>query len=531
MSYRKGKELIHLTTTTFPIIPDHLHSSPSPAHQDASSKTRTSVAPEHTQEPRDSKSQNEESSERLFSRRGARERATKRLARTAKSTMRAAGAAVTSFGTKLWIAAGKALSDEVNEIVVSDEFDKNGAAERQEEEGGPRRGWHKLFSRFRAGRRDTSKGDPHSSSDRESFARFFEDACRQRGGDDCSQEAKTAYGLLEESRRQHVHLLEANLWGGLLAKRLETARTKPHVAYVSEAVWTPGKWAGMFVQDEHTEMEMQLELIVLSPDGTCSGLISWANGHSVTAFEGNVVGNQINFEEVRVVKDYSDGEFVPGTRYRLWKDGGNGPGMEGTWLHPTLMVWGYLNLKMVVEDALVHTGTHHEEYSDIECPSHKVCGASFITTASNAGKPAGSVRHATPSMPEDGKAIGAVTAQGGCMWTALACALALTLVVMPNRTNAWLRQLCYCSRTAWEYVTSRAASREERGRTGRRSAGATTANKPRIDIPAEAFRAVGRSVLRNSSASISSPMSRSASLPSLLPCCLIFYFGLSRGAI
>ena len=74
------------------------------------------------------------------------------------------------------------------------------------------------------------------------------------------QDARSAYKLLEQSRRQNVHLQEANLWGGLLAKRLELARNNPDRARMGAAVWAPGKWAGVFVQDAYTKMEMVLFL-------------------------------------------------------------------------------------------------------------------------------------------------------------------------------------------------------------------------------------------------------------------------------
>ena len=423
--------------------------------------------------------------------------------------VRAAGAAVTNFGTKLWVAAGKALSEEVKSFADADVSDQSEAKGEQDRPRKPQRQWHRFFARFHRGSSSQGPHDPHASSEQDRFAQFFEEACRQRGGEDCSQESKTACGLLQESQRQQVHLLEANLWAGLLAKRLETARTKPHLAYVSEAVWTLGKWAGMFVQDEHTEMEMQLELKMLSPDGSCRGLITWANGHSITEFEGKVLGNQVNFEEVRVVSDRSGGEFVPGTRYRLWKDGGKGPGMEGTWLHPTLMVWGYLNLKAVVEDALMRT-TADEQDEDGSAASHTF-GPSIVTrvtatAAATASKPAGLVTPAAARMPRHTEAVGAAAVDTG-VWAALACALMLTLVVLPSWTNAALRKSSSCLRAAWEFVTGSAGSRKERRGVKQPAAGAG-ASKPRIDIPAEAFRAAGRSVLRNSAISISSPISR-----------------------
>jgi hypothetical protein len=505
-AYLKGKELIHLTASDPPANMEQRHQKTPPVDDDAS----TTRAPEFEQAANRQRAQGPK---RPFMRpfmpfmqHTAGQGATTRIAKTAKSTMRAAGAAVTNFGAKLWVAAGKALSEEVRSMAEADVSHQTGAKVEQDRPSKPQRQWRRFFARFHGGGSSEEAHEPHASSEQDRFAQFFEEACRQRGGEDCSQESKTAYGLLQESRRQQVHLLEANLWAGLLAKRLETARTKPHLAYVSEAVWTLGKWAGMFVQDAHTEMEMRLELKMLSPDGSCSGLITWANGLSVTEFDGNVLGNQVNFEEVRVVSDRSGGEFVPGTRYRLWKDGGNGPGMEGTWMHPTLMVWGYLNLKAVAEDALMRTAADKQDVAD--AAASRTFGPSIVTrvtatATATAAEPAGLVTPAAASMRQ-AKAIGTVDSG---VWITLACALMLTLVVLPSWTNAGLRKSCDCLRAVWEFVTGCAGSRKERPGVKQASAGAS-ASKPRIDIPAEAFRAAGRSVLRNSAASISSPISR-----------------------
>lgn len=120
---------------------------------------------------------------------------------------------------------------------------------------------------------------------------------------------------------------------------------------------------------------------------------------------------------------------------------------------------------------------------------------------------------AAARMPRHTEAVGAAAVDTG-VWAALACALMLTLVVLPSWTNAALRKSSSCLRAAWEFVTGSAGSRKERRGVKQPAAGAG-ASKPRIDIPAEAFRAAGRSVLRNSAISISSPISScSSSTPS-----------------
>ena len=60
------------------------------------------------------------------------------------------------------------------------------------------------------------------------------------------------------------------------------------------------------MQDAYTQMEMELEISEVVPDGPCKGFITWAQGNSVTEFDGDVRGNQISFEEMRVVSDDSD---------------------------------------------------------------------------------------------------------------------------------------------------------------------------------------------------------------------------------
>ena len=418
------------------------------------------------------------------------------------------------------------------------------------------------------------------SAEEEAFAKFFEQRCRESGDAECSQvllpsrhsfrlfydlnnsapetrifvfvhtqDAKTAYTVLHESRRQHVQFLEANLWGGLLAKRLEMAGRRP--AEMATAVWAPGKWAGVFVQDAYTEMQMQLEISEVSGDGPCRGFINWANGHSVTAFEGDVRGNQLTFQEMRVVHDHSGGHFLPGTRYRLWKDGGDGPGMEGSWMHPDLMVWGYLNLNLV-EQSLVRTNPHASAEADAwpEVKSVKAAQeAEPRGLASNArNKDVGSISAVPPitavpisAVPPIGPASDIPAAIAARMpmpsgsyrpqeiETAqsdpsdaifrFACVLLMTGLLLHNRSKA--AALCNfycCARTKFESCTKLRAKKcgtkqsqdEKRSAVKQRSKRATTALTLNIEIPPEAFHAVGRSVLRNSCASpLSSPMNRS----------------------
>jgi hypothetical protein len=359
-----------------------------------------------------------------------------------------------------------------------------------------------------------------------------------------TQDSKTAYTVLHESRRQHVHFLEANLWGGLLAKRLEMAGTRP--AEMTAAVWAPGKWAGVFVQDAYTEMQMQLEISEVSGDGPCRGFINWANGHSVTAFEGDVRGNQLTFQEVRVVHDHSGGHFLPGTRYRLWKDGGDGPGMEGSWMHPDLMVWGYLNLNLV-EQSLVRTKPHANAEADAWPEVNSVKAAQeaeplgFASNARNeqvasisAVPPIGpasdiptviAARMPMPSGSYRPQEIDTAQSDPSDAILRCACVLLMTGLLLHNRSKtAALRNFYCCARTKFESYTKLRAKKcgtkqsqdEKRSAAKQRSKRAATALTLNIEIPPEAFHAVGRSVLRNSSASsLSSPINRS--LQSFLP--------------
>jgi hypothetical protein len=481
----------------------------------------------------------------------AREPTALRLARKAKSTMRAAGAAV----SKLWSAAGKVLADEAkfddwfeeSQVHYTTVFSKQTTrgsffraqdTRRREENSAPfttHGNWRRLFSRWTGGAQEA----PRMSAEEEAFAVFFDQLCRDRDVDECSQDAKAAYSALPESRRQRVHLLEANLWGGLLAKRLEMVRSNPDVIHTAPAVWAPGKWAGVFVQDAYTQMEMELEISEVVPDGPCKGFITWAQGNSVTAFDGDVRGNQISFEEMRVVSDASDGQFVPGTRYRLWKDGGDGPGMEGTWLHPTLMAWGYLNLK-TVDQALATTETQTEVHAHVHPLAQSghhgtITGESPLATSMPSMLVNLSVRQllpsrqltassATPPATMNGSLIMKASQEVGSsepgrgmreMCLGLACLLILSAVLMPNRSKTAVRHWGMWARSTWLRVTRRrvakaAGTRRETERGSKKA----TRSKPCIDIPAESFRAVGRTVLRNSSSAWPSPMSSACgSLP------------------
>ena len=351
------------------------------------------------------------------------------------------------------------------------------------------------------------------------------------------QDAKAAYSALPESRRQRVQLLEANLWGGLLAKRLEMVRSNPDVIHTAPAMWAPGKWAGVFVQDAYTQMEMELEISEVVPDGPCKGFITWAQGNSVTEFDGDVRGNQISFEEMRVVSDDSDGQFVPGTRYRLWKDGGDGPGMEGTWLHPKLMVWGYLNLK-TVEQALATTETQTEVHAHVhplaqsghhgtitaESPLAASMPSMLVNLSSRQLMPSRQLTasSATPPAPMNGSLImaapqEAVSSEPGMreMGLGLACLLIFSAVLMPNRSKAALRHWGMWARSTWLRATRRRVAKAAGTRRANERVSKTTKSKPCVEIPAESFRAVGRTVLRDSSSAGPSPMSRS-SVPALV---------------
>jgi hypothetical protein len=281
-------------------------------------------------------------------------------------------------------------------------------------------------------------------------------------------------------------------------------------------------------------MEMELEISEVVPDGPCKGFITWAQGNSVTAFDGDVRGNQISFEEMRVVSDASDGQFVPGTRYRLWKDGGDGPGMEGTWLHPTLMAWGYLNLK-TVDQALATTETQTEVHAHVHPLAQSghhgtITGESPLATSMPSMLVNLSVRQllpsrqltassATPPATMNGSLIMKASQEVGSsepgrgmreMCLGLACLLILSAVLMPNRSKTAVRHWGMWARSTWLRVTRRrvakaAGTRRETERGSKKA----TRSKPCIDIPAESFRAVGRTVLRNSSSAWPSPMSRS----------------------
>jgi len=499
--------LQHFSTLVSTPIPSQPHADPS----------QVNTAPAHKSTGSDRASQHdayhgEGRGKYRFASLNGRERTAQRIRRTAKSTMRAAGAAV----SKLWVAAGKALSEEAR--CVEDDAAHLNTFESQHltddavgaEEDMPHSNWRNylpLFARFRSFSKGTHQ-EPTVSAEEEAFAKFFEQACRERGGAECSQDATTAYAIMQESRRQHVHLLEANLWGGLLAKRLEMARSSPHSTHSSGvAVWVPGKWAGVFVQDAYTEMDMQLEITDLFPDGTCAGLITWAHGHSVTAFEGDVRGNQMSFEEVRVLSDYSGGRMVPGTRYRLWKDDGDGPDMEGTWLHPQLSVWGYLNLKSVV-NALACTEqsasdcTSSEDPHDPITPHPKTVRPATGTLAEASHAQQYTERHWRDAPQE----VSQATPFDMCL--GCVCVLMLTVLLLPKATKLALRQW-----NARQYAYARAAwvrvrSQRVTGSTRSDRKAHKCSNTPHIDIPAEAFRAAGRSVLRNSSSSsVSSPLS------------------------
>jgi len=307
---------------------------------------------------------------------------------------------------------------------------------------------------------------------------------------------------------------------------------------MTAAVWAPGKWAGVFAQDAYTEMQMQLEIGEVSGDGPCRGFINWANGHSVTAFEGDVRGNQLTFQEMRVLHDHSGGHFLPGTRYRLWKDGGDGPGMEGSWMHPDLMVWGYLNLNLV-EQSLVRTNPHANAEADAWPEVNSVQAAQEaepLGLASNArNEQVGSMSAAfPPDLPPIGPAsdIPAVIAARMPMPSGsyrpqeietaqsapsdaifrFACVLLMTGLLLHNRSKAaGLRNFYCCARTKFAKKCGTKQSQDEkRSAAKQRSKRAATALTLNIEIPPEAFHAVGRSVLRNSCASsLSSPINSS----------------------
>lgn len=316
-----------------------------------------------------------------------------------------------------------------------------------------------------------------------------------------------------------------------MAKRLEMVRSNPDEIHTAPAVWAPGKWAGVFVQDAYTEMEMELEISEVLSDGPCKGFITWAQGNSVTEFEGDVRGNQISFEEMRVVSDHSDGQFVPGTRYRLWKDGGDGPGMEGTWLHPTLMVWGYLNLK-TVDQALATTETQAEVYAHVhplaQRPRHGTITGESVPLVASMPTQQLTIGSTTPSVVDVCSSITKALQQAGSsqpgmrnVCLGLGCLLGFAMLLMSNRSKVALRRWRMSVVSTWLGITRRRGAKPADARRlnepgFKKAAG----SKPRIDIPAEAFRAVGRTVLRDSSASsVSSPMSRFPMLARVLLLC------------
>ena len=467
----------------------------------------------------------------LFPGMGEKGRARQRIADKAASTWRAAGAAV----SKLWFAAGKALAEEA---------DLSPPQDVQHYPSKPGQ-WQKFFARIRAasggGRADTGdtkSREPFSSSRTytsvgdQSLASQLEEACSEGSLQACALRAKA---VLEDAKRQHVSLLEANLWGRLLAKRLEMTRSNPDLAQVSAAAWTPGRWAGVFVQDVYTELEMELEISEVSAEGPCRGFITWANGHSITEVECSVRGNQINLEETRVLSDSSGGEFVSGTRYRLWKDGGDHADMEGTWLHSELMLWGYLHLRNVhqalarmdVGDFSTHNsapeflptrarsaqaaaeGTHRSKDAVAESTDNGddriLAGSMQSQTEWPMARSAEPGSAPWPVRPQRLAADAVQEPLTADTWLRIACALVLVGVLM-STYRAMLRQWIDAARTA----CMPAQARLGRGDDGKPASTRRKACKaaPQIDIPADAFRAVGRSVLRNSScSSVPSPSS------------------------
>jgi len=198
--------LSHLPTTISTPIPSQPHADPSkmnttPAHQSTGTHEASQRDTYHGKDG--------------FTLLDGRERTAQRIKRTAKSTMRAAGAAV----SKLWMAAGKALSEEAKSLEddvpastyrLNTLHDQHHVHHKKEEKQGGESSWRRLFPRFRYATKGAQE-EPTVSAEEDAFARFFEQACHERGGAECSQDAKTAYALMQESRSQHVHLLEANL--------------------------------------------------------------------------------------------------------------------------------------------------------------------------------------------------------------------------------------------------------------------------------------------------------------------------------
>ncbi|EKX36359.1 hypothetical protein GUITHDRAFT_145821 [Guillardia theta CCMP2712] len=123
----------------------------------------------------------------------------------------------------------------------------------------------------------------------------------------------------------------------------ELQRCRAQVQGSVQDTWQLGSWQGTFVQDSDTEIDMTLKILEMKQeDGACRGEIMWSDGQGVTEFRGQVRGMQIDIEEVNVLRDTSGGQFLPGTRYRMIKEGEE---MRGTWIHPALAVWGLLHLR------------------------------------------------------------------------------------------------------------------------------------------------------------------------------------------
>lgn len=238
-NYLLGNELAALTDLTELMLFNHFH--PVPTHGTAAYHERA-AAPDNSYHQHntdlhhlpahpssntapyyrhDSQHDSHYSTKTHFAPLETRERATQRIARTAKSTLRAAGGVV----AKLWSAAGKALSNpsapsSSNEARWFEEahtyshtqgtMRERHVADPKSSEGervpdslqSPGQRWRKIVSRLRAAAGGSQEA-PKMSAEEEAFAKLFEQKCRERGGAECSRDSSTAYAVLQESRRSH----------------------------------------------------------------------------------------------------------------------------------------------------------------------------------------------------------------------------------------------------------------------------------------------------------------------------------------
>jgi len=176
-----------------------------------------------------------------------------------------------------------------------------------------------------------------------------------------------------------------------------------------------------------------------------------------------------------------------------------------------------------VDQALATTETQAEVYAHVhplaQRPRHGTITGESVPLVASMPTQQLTIGSTTPSVVDVCSSITKALQQAGSsqpgmrnVCLGLGCLLGFAMLLMSNRSKVALRRWRMSVVSTWLGITRRRGAKPaDARRLNEPGFNKAAGSKPRIDIPAEAFRAVGRTVLRDSSASsVSSPMSSSA---------------------